>query len=354
MRLLTIVGNRPQFIKAWPFSRAASAASVDETVLHTGQHYDAELSGAFFSELGLADPSYRLEAGGGTAAEQLAIMLPAIEGVIEKTAPDWVVVFGDTNSTLAGALAARSAAVRLAHIEAGLRSFDRTMPEELNRVVTDQLSDALFCPSELAVENLASEGIRDGVHQIGDVMRDVSILAEPLARARSTALADLELQPGSYFLLTVHRQANAQPEPLQRIAAAVRAFEQPVVFPVHPRTQAVIDQHRLEFGDRARLVQPLGFLDFALLLMEARAVLTDSGGVQKEAYWHGVPCITLREATEWPETISAGWNQLVGTETAAIVAAAGAVRPGPDRAELYGDGHAAEATLRVLDTMGSR
>ncbi len=354
MRLLTIVGNRPQFVKAWPFSRAASAAGAAETVLHTGQHYDEELSGTFFSELDLREPSYRFEAGGGSAADQLAIMLPSIEQAIDETAPDWVVVFGDTNSTLAGALAARSAAVRLAHVEAGLRSFDRTMPEELNRVVTDQLSDALLCPSALAVENLANEGIRAGVHQIGDVMRDVARLAEPLARGHSAALAELDVEPGSYFLLTAHRQANTRLEPLRRIAAAVREVAEPVVFPVHPRTRAVIDQHQIEFGDGAQLVQPLGFFDFALLLMEARAVLTDSGGIQKEAYWRGVPCITLRESTEWPETISAGWNQLVGTDTAAIVSAANAIGPGPERAELYGDGHAAEATLRVLDTMSSR
>jgi len=354
VRLLTIVGNRPQFIKAWVFSRAAEAAGAQETVLHTGQHYDDELSGVFFDELGLVEPTYRLSAGGGTAAEQLATMLPAIEGAIAEDAPDWVVVFGDTNSTLAGALAARSAGTRLAHVEAGLRSFDRAMPEEINRVLTDCMSDALFSPSRLAVENLENEGIRDGVHQIGDVMLDVANLVGPLARERSEVLAQLALEPSAYFLLTVHRQANAAAEPLARVASAIRELSRPVVFPVHPRTRAVIDDHQIDFGEHAVLIKPLGLFDFTLLMMNAHAVLTDSGGVQKEAYWHGVPCITLRESTEWPETIEAGWNRLVGTDARRISDAAGMIEPGPERPQLYGDGRASEAVVRVLDTMGSR
>lgn len=354
MRLLTIVGNRPQFIKAWPFGRAARAAGAEETVLHTGQHYDAELSRVFFDELDLAEPTHHLDAGGGTAADQLAAMLPGIERAIRDVQPDWVVVFGDTNSTLAGALAAHSAQTPLAHVEAGLRSRDLSMPEEINRILADRLSQALFCPSPLAVENLAREGIREGVHQIGDVMRDVAELTGPIARERSTALSDLGLERGGYLLLTVHRQANAAEEPLRQIAAAIAGSAEPVIFPVHPRTRAVIDDAQIDFGSRTQLVAPLGLLDFTALLVHARAVLTDSGGIQKEAYWHATPCITLRETTEWPETVDAGWNQLVGTDPAEIIAALAHAVPGPERKNLYGDGRAAEAIIDLLGTIDSR
>ena len=327
------------------------AKGHDESVLHTGQHYDDELSAVFFEELELEEPRYRLAAGGGTAAEQLAAMLPDIEQAILEVDPDWVVVFGDTNSTLAGALAATSAQRRLAHVEAGLRSRDLSMPEEANRILTDRLSHALFCPSAVAVDNLAQEGIREGVHEIGDVMRDVADLVAPLARERSGALAGHGLEPGGYLLLTVHRQANAAAAPLARVARATRELDQPVLFPAHPRTRAIIEAETIDFGAHTQLVEPLGLLDFTALLMGARAVLTDSGGIQKEAYWHGVPCITLRESTEWPETIDAGWNTLVGTDATAIVRAVTAAAPGPARTDLYGTGDAAESAVRVLATM---
>ena len=351
MRLLTIVGNRPQFIKAWPFSRAARETGVAEAVLHTGQHYDDELSRVFFDELELAEPDYHLDVGSGSSAEQLAVMLPGIETAIGEVEPDWVVVFGDTNSTLAGALAASSAKAPLAHVEAGLRSRDLSMPEEYNRILTDRMSQALFCPSPLAVENLAREGIGEGVYEVGDIMRDVAELVGPLARERSTALPRHEVEAGAYFLLTVHRQANARPEPLEQIAAATRALDQPVVFPMHPRTREVIESENIAFGPRTQLIAPLGLLDFTALLQSARAVLTDSGGIQKEAYWHGVPCITLRDTTEWPETIDAGWNRLVGTNPEAIQAAAESASPGPERKNLYGDGRAAQAIIETLATM---
>ena len=358
MRLLTIVGNRPQFIKGWVLSRAARAAGVEEVVLHTGQHYDAELSSVFFEELELLEPAYRLDCGSGTLAEQLAAMLPGIDRAIRETGPDWVVVFGDTNSTLAGALAARSAETPLAHVEAGMRSDDFSMPEEANRILSDRLSQALFCPSPLAVANLAHEGIRDGVLEVGDIMRDVANLVKPLARERSNALAEHSVEPGGYVLLTVHRQANAAPEPLGCIAAAIRELDLPTVFPVHPRTRQIVDAAGIEFGANAQLVAPLGLLDFRALLLGARTVLTDSGGIQKEAYWHGVPCVTLRDTTEWPETIDAGWNQLVGTGPDAIVRATAAASssPAPEQAArtLYGDGRAAEAIVRELGTMSSR
>ncbi len=354
VRLLTVVGNRPQFIKAWPFSQAAREAGLDETVLHTGQHYDRELSQLFFDELELAKPAYDLDAGGGTSAEQLAGMLPGIEAAIEEVEPAWVVVFGDTNSTLAGALAASSAKRPVAHVEAGMRSRDLSMPEEYNRILTDRLSRALFCPSSLAVENLAREGIRGGVYEVGDVMRDVARLAAPIAQERSTELTDRQLNAGGYLLLTVHRQANAAPEPLEQVAAATRELTDPVIFPMHPRTRAVIEEHDIDFGPQVERVDPVGLVDFTALLMSARAVLTDSGGIQKEAYWHGVPCITLRDTTEWPETVDAGWNHLVGTDPAAITKAVETAGPGPERKDLYGDGHAAEAIVRLLGTIGSR
>ena len=305
------------------------------------------------TRLSLAAPQYQLEAGGGSAAQQLAAMLPGIERAIREIDPAWVVVFGDTNSTLAGALAATSARAPLAHVEAGLRSRDLSMPEEINRILTDRLSQALFCPSQLAVENLAAEGIRDGIHAIGDVMRDVADLTAPLARERSTALADHTVEQGRYLLLTVHRQANAALEPLRRIGEAMRQIDERVIFPTHPRTRDVIDKHDLDFGAETQLVEPLGLIEFTAILQGARAVLTDSGGVQKEAYWHGVPCITLRETTEWPETVDAGWNLLVGTDSQIIVKAVRAAAPGPERKSLYGDGRAAQAIVSVLGTMST-
>ncbi len=351
MRILSIVGNRPQFIKSGPVSIALRERGIDEVVLHTGQHYDPELSQLFFDELGLAPPAYRLEAGSGTHAEQTARMLPGIERAVLDEKPDWVLVYGDTNSTLAGALATVKTGIPVAHVEAGLRSFDRSMPEELNRIVVDRVSELLFCPAEAAARNLAQEGIEAGIHVIGDVMLDAILRFAPLGRERSSALAAASVAPGRYVLLTLHREANLRPAPLARIAAGLNAIDEPVVFPAHPRARAALERDRIELGSHVRLLPPVGYLDFAALASQARAILTDSGGVQKEAYWYEVPCITLRTATEWVETTATGWNRLVGEDPQAILAAVSAASPGAQHPPLYGDGRAASRVAETLYTM---
>src|SRR5919204_581990 len=252
MRILSIVGNRPQFIKSAPLSLALRARGAEEIVLHTGQHYDRELSAIFFEELGLEPPAYRLEAGSGSHAEQVARMLPGIERAANEERPDWVIVFGDTNSTLAGALAAAKAGFAVAHVEAGLRSFDPTMPEELNRIVVDRLSTLLLCPGEIAVTNLRREGIVDGVRVVGDVMLDANLRLAPIARERSRALADAAVEPGTFVLVTLHREANVRPPTLGRIAEALRRFTEPAVFPAHPRTSAALEAHGTSLGPHIR------------------------------------------------------------------------------------------------------
>ncbi len=353
MRILSVIGNRPQFIKSAPLSLALRSRA-DEVVLHTGQHYDHGLSEVFFEELELAPPKHRLEIGSGSHAEQTGRMLPGIEAAIDEERPDWAVVFGDTNSTLAGALAAAKLGVPVAHVEAGLRSFDRTMPEELNRVLVDTLADVLLAPAEAAVENLRAEGITEGVHVVGDVMMDANLRLAPLARERSTALADVGVEPGRYLVLTLHRAANTTRGPLQDVASAIGEVGEPVVFPVHPRTQAALATAGIELPANVRVLPPAGYLDFAALASQARAILTDSGGLQKEAYWYEVPCITLRTTTEWMETLDTGWNRLVGTDPAGIVAAVRAAGPGKEHPQLYGDGHAADRIADLLCSLRAR
>jgi UDP-N-acetylglucosamine 2-epimerase len=347
VKILSVVGNRPQFVKSGPVSLAL-ARRAHEVVLHTGQHYDRELSEVFFDELGLAPPAYRLEAGSGSHAEQTARMLPGLEAAMLAETPHAVLVYGDTNSTLAGALAAAKIGVPVAHVEAGLRSFDRTMPEELNRMIVDRISTLLFCPSELAARNLATEGITDGVHVVGDVMLDAILRLTRLARERSRALTEARVEAGRYLLLTLHRPANTEPASLGRIAAALGRLGEPVVFPAHPRSAAAIGAHGIELPANVRLLPPAGYLDFAALASQARVVLTDSGGVQKEAYWYGVPCVTLRTTTEWTETIEAGWNRLVGDDPELIVRAVVEAHPPAERPPLYGNGDAAQ---RIADTL---
>jgi UDP-GlcNAc3NAcA epimerase len=352
VRILSVVGNRPQFVKSAPLS-VALRGRADETVLHTGQHYDAELSAVFFDELGLDPPAYRLEAGSGTHAEQTARMLPGIERAVLDERPDWVLVYGDTNSTLAGALAAAKVGFRVAHVEAGLRSFDRSMPEELNRLVVDRLSSLLLCPTRVAVDNLRSEGIDDGVHEVGDVMYDANVKLAPIARGRSQALAAAAVEPGRYVLLTLHRPTNVCADSLATIAEALRRLEEPVVFPAHPRTRAALESEGVELDGNVRLLPAVGYLDFAALASQARVVVTDSGGVQKEAYWYRVPCVTLRTTTEWVETVETGWNRLVRVADGAdaLVEAVREAAPRELHPHLYGDGRAAE---RIADLLLAR
>jgi UDP-GlcNAc3NAcA epimerase len=323
--------------------------STDEVIVHTGQHYDDELSRVFFEELGVPAPERELNAGGGTNTAQTARILAALEPVLQELEPTLVLVYGDTNSTLGGALAASQADIPTGHVEAGMRSFDRSMPEELNRVLTDHASDLLICSTETAVANLEREGAAGEVHLVGDVMADVSLAFRDIAEERSTVLADLGVEPGAYLVVTAHRAGNVdRTDRLEQLTELLAALPLPAVFPVHPRTRARLEAAGLvERLDGVQLVPPLGYLDFLKLARHARAVLTDSGGVQKEAYLLGVPCVTLRDTTEWVETVASGWNVLVDLDRDAATAALER-EPPAERPELYGGGHAAERVCEVL------
>jgi len=352
MKVVTVVGARPQFIKCAPVSRELRQFAV-EVLIHTGQHYDNNMSGAFFRELDLPLPDYNLGVGSGSHALQSAEMLKGIEAVLVAEQPDAVVVYGDTNSTLAGALAAAKLHIPVAHIEAGLRSFNRRMPEEINRVVTDHVSSLLFCPSETAVANLSREGIRKGVTCVGDVMYDALLHNIRSAETHSMVLTQLQVQRKGYFLATVHRAENTDdPARLRAVLSALEAIglNQPVVWPMHPRTRDILASHDIEYRGNSglRVIDPLPYLDMLLLEQQAIAILTDSGGVQKEAFWLGVPCVTLREESEWVETVQTGWNTLVGTDSARILAAV-AERPPSARPEfMYGTGNSAKAIVSEL------
>jgi UDP-N-acetylglucosamine 2-epimerase (non-hydrolysing)/UDP-GlcNAc3NAcA epimerase len=350
MRVLTVVGNRPQFVKAAAVSRRLREKH-DEQLVHTGQHHDDELSAVFFDELAIPAPDHWLGVRGGDNTSQLGRMLTGLAPLVRALAPDAVLVYGDTNSTLAGALAAADRQVPVVHVEAGMRSFDRAMPEERNRVLTDQLSALLLCSSALALENLRREAVPGRAELVGDVMVDVARDLQPRARLRRDVLDELGLGPGAYVLATAHRAGNVDdPARLARLVELLEDVDGPVVLPLHPRTRARLDaaglRGRLERA--VRLSPPLGYLDFTALLCNARAVLTDSGGVQKEAYLAGVRCVTLRDETEWVETVAAGWNTLVGLDAAAARAALAAPAPA-ERPELYGDGRAGE---RVVASLG--
>jgi UDP-N-acetylglucosamine 2-epimerase (non-hydrolysing)/UDP-GlcNAc3NAcA epimerase len=350
VKVVTVIGNRPQFVKAAAVSGPLRAAH-DEVLVHTGQHYDDELSTIFVTELGVPRPEIELGLGGGTNTEQTARMLAALGDVLREQRPDAVLVYGDTNSTLAGALAAAQLRVAVAHVEAGMRSFDRAMPEELNRVLTDHVSDLLLAPSDTAAANLAREGVAGDVEVVGDVMVDVASLLAPRARADDGPLEAAGVPAGEYLLVTAHRAGNVDdPARLALLVDLLLSLDDPVVLPLHPRTRARLQTAGLlgRLSSGAILLPPLGYLAFTSLLTRARAVLTDSGGVQKEAYLAGVPCVTLRDTTEWVETVQSGWNVLVDLDAAAARAALR--RPVPvARPELYGDGHAAQ---RVVAAMG--
>ncbi|HEX8102286.1 MAG TPA: UDP-N-acetylglucosamine 2-epimerase (non-hydrolyzing) [Solirubrobacteraceae bacterium] len=348
MRILTVIGNRPQFVKAAAVSNRLRAVG-EEVLVHTGQHYDDELSRVFFDELGLPRPEHRLDLGGGSNTVQTARMLEALEPLLALERPDAVLVYGDTNSTLAGGLAAAQAGIPVAHVEAGMRSFDRAMPEEVNRVLTDHLSALLLCSSEAPARRLREEDVHGEVVVVGDVMVDVFELVAPRARGR-VVLEDLD--PGTYALVTAHRAGTVDdPARLERLVELLRGLPLPAVFPLHPRTRArLIDAGllgALEDVPGLRLTPPLGYLDFTALLLDARALVTDSGGAQKEAYLAGVPCVTLRPVTEWTETVDAGWNTLVDLDAAAARAALER-EPPPERPALYGDGRAGERVVAAL------
>lgn len=351
MNIITIIGARPQFIKAAAVSKAISDAAaagmpIQERVLHTGQHYDYNMSDIFFRELGLADPAWHLGCK-GTVEEMKCQILKTLE---DET-PDYILVYGDTNSTLAGALVAEQMQVPLIHIEAGLRSGDMTMPEERNRILTDRLSHWLFCPTEAAVRNLLREGITSGVRLVGDVMYDAALRFTPVAEQKSTILQDLGLSPKSFVLCTIHRAATADsPQRLLSIFNALRQSGRTIILPLHPRTKRTIEQHpelQLDKADDIRTIDPVSYFDMLMLEHSAQLILTDSGGIQKEAYFSHTPCITLRDETEWVETVEAGWNKLAGTDTDRILQALKepfSMQP----INEYGDGNSAQI---IVDTI---
>ena len=340
MKLVTVVGNRPQLVKAAPLSVGFREAGLDEVVVHTGQHWDDDLSQVFIDELGLPEPAYRLD----LRTADVATLTPAIRKVLAAEEPDLVVVLGDTNSTLAGARAATDAGLRIAHVEAGLRSGDLSMPEERARIEVDGLASLLLCPDERSAETLRAEGARGRIEVVGDVMADATLQFAPLARER----VQPPHPPGTYVVATVHREANVRPERLRRIADGLSRLDDPVVFPAHPRTAATLRAERIQLGENVELREPVGYLAFASAASQARVIATDSGGLQKEAYWYRVPCVTMRPSTEWVDTVEAGANTLVDDDPVAIAAAVGAATFPADAPPLYGDGHAASRIAAAL------
>ena len=351
MKILTVVGNRPQFIKAAAVSGLLREAH-EEILVHTGQHHDDSLSRVFFDELGLARPDRELGIAGASNTSQTARMLAALEPLLDELEPDATLVYGDTNSTLAGALASAQARIPVIHVEAGMRSFDREMPEEVNRVLADHVSELLLCSSETAAANLRVESIAGRIEVVGDVMVDVALRWQASAREDAAVPAAHGLEPNRYLLVTAHRAGNVDdPERLRALVTLIRSLPGPVLFPVHPRTRARLQAAgllgALEEVSGLTLTGPLGYVEFSALLCQARAVLTDSGGVQKEAYLAGVPCVTLRANTEWVETVQAGWNRLVDLDADAALAALGRAAPA-ERPALYGDGNAARHCVNAI------
>jgi UDP-N-acetylglucosamine 2-epimerase len=353
-KLLTVVGARPQFVKAAVLSRLLSRhhrtpAGLSEVLVHTGQHYDPGLSSVFFTELEMPRPDYYLGVGSGPHGQQTGRMVERLETVMVQERPSCVLVYGDTNSTLAGSLAASKLGLPIAHVEAGLRSYNRAMPEEINRVIADHLAALLFCPTSQAVKNLSCEGLVKGVHLVGDIMYDS--LLHHLNRAQQTSdiLSRLGAAAGGYGLATVHRaETTADRQKLERLFQAFGRLEVPIIVPLHPRTQAVLDSAALP--PAVWVIEPVSYYDMLILERHARLILTDSGGVQKEAYWLRVPCITLRAETEWVETVDSGWNRLAGTDPDAIVEAAASLQesPPPPTGQPYGNGQAGQAILDIL------
>jgi UDP-N-acetylglucosamine 2-epimerase len=334
MKILTVVGARPQFIKLAPLSKILRENGINEIIVHTGQHYDENMNDLFFKELEIPEPDYNLGIGSGNHGEQTGKMLIEIEKIMLKENPDLVIVYGDTNSTLAGALAASKLHIKLAHVEAGLRSFNKRMPEEINRVLTDHVSDILFCPTQTAVENLKNEGITKGVYLVGDVMFDALLHFSKISDTKSNILERLNIKPKEYYLATIHRAENTDNyERLKNILIAFSKMNEIVVFPIHPRTRKMINYYGLGDlleNDNVKVIDPVGYLDMLKLEKNAKAILTDSGGVQKEAFWLKVPCITLRDETEWIETVNLGWNRLVGSDVEKILKAVRDLKFGVD------------------------
>jgi UDP-N-acetylglucosamine 2-epimerase (non-hydrolysing) len=350
MKVMSVVGARPQFIKAFAVSRELRP-DHEEVLVHTGQHYDEKMSDVFFEELGMPEPGYNLGVGSNTHGRQTAAMLESIETVIEDETPDVVLLHGDTNSTLAGATACAKMDPLLAHVEAGLRSYNREMPEEINRVLTDHASDLLFPPSESAAETLEQEGINEGVYVVGDVMYDAILWARDIAESESGILERIGLAENEFILSTVHRAGNTDnQERLETIIDALLNAPLPVVFPVHPRTENRLQGYGLweQATSEIEMIDPVGYLDFVRLLDASERVATDSGGVQKEAFYLDTPCVTMREETEWIETVESGWNVLVGADRKAISKELSVNRNLSEKPTPYGEGSAAESIVKIL------
>jgi UDP-GlcNAc3NAcA epimerase len=349
MKILSVVGARPEFIQAAPVSRAL-CANHKEILVHTGQHYDYLMSQAFFDELSIPAPDYNLGVGSGPHGRQTGEILIRMEEVLLEEQPELVIVRGDTNSTLAGGLAASKLHIPTAHIEAGERSFDRRMPEEINRLVADCVADLHFCASKAAVQRLADEGIVDSVHWVGDVMLDALLQNRSVAHRNSDVLARLGLETGAYALVTVHRAANTDaPERLRQVVQALNGVSETIVFPAHPRTRKALARIDAQFGGHVRLIEPVSYFDMMILEENARLIATDSGGVQREAYFLGIPCLTLRDETEWIETVQAGWNRLVGTDPGLIIDAWFGSAPPSVRPPIFGDGTAGRRIVEILE-----
>ena len=354
MKIACVIGVRPEFIQAEPVIN--NLRKHDVILVHTGQHYDYELSKVFFNELDLPEPNYHLNVGSGLHGHQTGDMLKGIEDVFVKEEPDSVLVFGDTNTTLAGALAAVKLQIPLAHVEAGLRSFDRRMPEEINRVVVDHVSNMLFAPTNTAIINLLKEGISEDVYNTGDVMYDSLLQKTDSIKNNRDILDEYHLQSKNYFLMTLHRSENTESfQNLLNILLAINESGEQFIFPIHPRTKKFIEKYSmsslLDKMDNIRIIEPLGYLDFLRILYGARKVLTDSGGIQKQAFMLGIPCITLRENTEWVETVEMGWNILVGTDKEKIKKMINIFSPQGERSRAYGDGNASKKISEILTTM---
>jgi UDP-GlcNAc3NAcA epimerase len=345
MKVLTVVGARPQFIKAAPVSRILRRRH-QEVLVHTGQHYDHNMSELFFRELSIPEPDLNLGVGSGPHGAQTGAMMAGLERVAQEQLPEWLLVYGDTNSTLAGALVAAKLHIPVAHVESGLRSFDRRMPEEVNRVLADHVSDLLFCPTEVAVRNLAREGVERGVHLVGDVMYDAFVFNLGAASQSTKIVAERGLDRAEFALVTVHRAENTDdPERLRSIVSGLERSGLEVVLPLHPRARARLAELP---NSRIQIIEPVGYLEMLALEQAASVIATDSGGVQKEAYFLGTPCVTLRDSTEWTETVATGWNRLVGADSEKIAESMRSFRPAGPRPPLFGDGHAAEKIVEVL------
>jgi len=351
MNIVSIVGARPQFIKASPVSQCLRRAGHMEYLVHTGQHYDAYMSDIFFRDLDIPKPYINLNIGSNTHARQTASMLIEIENILVSIKPDIVLIYGDTNSTLAGALAAVKLNIPLAHVEAGLRSFNKLMPEEYNRIVADHLSSFLFCPSHTAIQNLSNEGINEGVHFTGDVMYDALLQNIKTSEKKSDIIKRLSLKKNQYILATVHRSENTDNK--KRLTSIFNALEKiaqnlyPVVLPLHPRTKKFIQQYKLSISNIS-LIDPVSYIDMLILEKESRVILTDSGGIQKEAYWLRVPCITLRDETEWIETVTSNWNFLAGANADIIYETAKDKKNGNENSYVYGDANASEKITQLI------